>query len=127
MDFPRVPQATLLFLPGDNSSVLRQLASRMARQPIIHFGDLDPAGIEIFEALVAEKFPIKHFVPSYIEEFVLTHAQPCKKPWPQRDYSSFHSVVSRLASSGFWLEHEALVVDHRFEAELEAMIRDAIP
>jgi hypothetical protein len=123
VDFPIVPQATLLFLPGDNTSILRQVSSRMAGQPVIHFGDLDPAGIEIFETLLVEKFPVHHFVPSYVEEFVLTHAQPCKKPWPERDYSNFHPVISKLASKGFWLEHEALVLDHRFGAELEALIR----
>lgn len=125
VDFPAVPEAVLVFLPGDNISGLRQVASRMPGRPIIHFGDLDPAGIEIFEGLAAEKLPVRHFVPSYVEEFVLTHAQPCKNAWPARDYSKFHPVVSKLASRGYWLEHEALVLDHRFEAELDGLMRSA--
>jgi len=127
VDFPLLPHATLLFLPGDNTSILRHVTSRMTGQPIIHFGDLDSAGVNIFLSLVAGGFPIQHFVPSFVEEFVLTHAQPCKTPWPQRDYSKLHPVVSKLASSGFWLEHEALVLDHRFAAELEAVIHRIAP
>ena len=127
VDFPLLPQATLLFLPGDNTSILRHVTARMPGQPIIHFGDLDSAGVDIFLSLVAGGFPIQHFVPSFVEEFVLTHAQPCKTPWTQRDYSKLHPVVSKLASSGFSLEHEALVLDHRFRAELERGIRNAIP
>jgi len=125
VDFPSVPKATLVFLPGDNTSALQQVISKMRNQPIIHFGDLDPDGINIFETFLTKNIPVQHFVPTYVEEFLITHALPCKGPWPRQDYPSLHPIVSILASRSLWLEHEALVLDHRFEAELESMIQNA--
>jgi hypothetical protein len=58
-----------------------------------------------------------------VDEYLITHAQPCKALWPQRDYSFLHPVISTLANRALWLEHEALVMDHRFEAELESLIQ----
>jgi hypothetical protein len=122
IDFPQVATATLVFLPGDNISALHEIVSRTHAQPILHFGDLDAEGIRIFEAMLADGVTVEHFVPSYAEEFILTHAQDSDVPWPTRDYSSLHPVVSRLAAQGLWLEQEALVLDHRFEGEIRSVI-----
>jgi len=123
VDFPATSQATLLFLPGDNTGPLGQVTSRMPHQALIHFGDLDPQGIQIYRNLTDQCPRIHHFVPSYAEEYLITHAQPCKTPWPRGDYSSLHPVLSTLVARSLWLEHEALVLDHRFEAELDSVIR----
>jgi hypothetical protein len=98
------------------------VVSRIRKQLIVHFGDLDPKGIAIFQALINEGFPVQHFVPSYVEEFVLTNAQTCDSPWAQREFAPMHSVVSKLAAQGLWLEQEALVLDHRFEREVNSLI-----
>jgi len=122
VDFPSVPNATLLFLPGDNTGAFQLIMSHMPPQTLIHFGDLDPDGIQIYEGMVSRGLAVRHFVPTYVDEYLITHAQPCKAPWPQRDYSSLHPVISTLVSRSLWLEHEALVLDHRFAAELESLI-----
>jgi Uncharacterized protein conserved in bacteria C-term(DUF2220) len=126
VDFPSAPHATLLFLPGDNIAALQQIASRMSNQSLIHFGDLDTDGLQIYESLVGRGFAIRHFIPSYVEEYLITHALTCKTPWPRRDYSSLHPIFSKLATRSLWLEHEALVLDHRFEAELESVIQRTV-
>ncbi len=123
VDFPLVPNATLLFLPGDNTGSVKLVTSHMPPQTAIHFGDLDPGGIQIYESLVSSGSAVRHFIPSYVDEYLITHAQPCKTPWPQRDYASLHPVISTLASRSLWLEHEALVLDHRFEAELKSLLQ----
>ena len=66
--------------------------------------------------------PISHFIPTYVAEYIDTHERPCEPPWPERDYSSLHPVIAQLAASGHWLEQEALVLDHRFQNEVERMI-----
>ena len=123
VDFPAVSQTTLLFLPGDNTSALELVTLRLRHQSLIHFGDLDSDGIQIYESLVTQGFAVRHFVPTYAEEYLITHARPCKTPWPQRDYSSFPPIISTLASKSLWLEQEALVLDHRFDAELAAVVQ----
>jgi hypothetical protein len=123
VDFPAVPQAALVYLPGDNTSALQQVTARLRIKSLIHFGDLDASGIQIYESLVSQGFAARHFIPSYVEEYLITHAQPCKIPWPHRDYSAFHPVIATLAAKGLWLEHEALVLDQRFEAELASLIQ----
>lgn len=123
VDCPSVSNVTLLFLPGDNTVAMQLVTSRMLQQAMLHFGDLDPNGIQIYKNLLRQGFKVQHFVPGYTEEYLLTHAQPCKAPWPERDYTSFHPVISTLASRSLWLEHEALVLDYRFEAELNASIK----
>lgn len=77
------------------------------------------------EALKTMEDIARIMTESYVEEYLLTHAQTCSTTWPQRDYSSLHPVVSNLATSSRWLEHEALVLDRRFEAELESVIQRA--
>lgn len=123
VDFPSTPNATLLFLRGDNTADMKLVTSRLLPQSLIHFGDLDAAGIEVYESLLSQGFAVRHFVPSYVNEYLITHAQACKAPWPRRDYSSLHQVISTLAGRSLWLEHEALVLDHRFEAELKSVIQ----
>jgi hypothetical protein len=123
VDFPSMLNATLLFLPGDNTGALQLVTSHMPPQTLIHFGDLDPDGIQIYEGMVSRGFAVRHFIPGYVDEYLITHAQTCKAPWPQRDYSSLHPVISTLVSRSLWLEHEALVLDHRFETELECVMK----
>ena len=72
VDFPATSQATLLFLPGDNTGPLEQVTSRMPHQALIHFGDLDPQGIQIYRNLTDQCPGIHHFVPSYAEEYLIT-------------------------------------------------------
>lgn len=121
VDFPIVATATLVFVPGDDVSSLRRVVSACATQPLAHFGDLDPKGVQIYRSL-AQEMPILHFVPSYVAEYIDTHQQQCDAPWPEHEYSSLHPVIGKLALTGQWLEQEALVLDHRFQVEVERMI-----
>jgi hypothetical protein len=123
VDFPMIDSATLVLVPGDNTSSLRNVLSRLTPQPVVHFGDFDPKGLAIYEALRGERLVIDHFVPNYIWDFVPTHALDCETPWPERDYSSFHRCISELVSAKRWLEQEALVLDERFEKEVRCQFQ----
>ena len=122
MAFPLVNSVTLIFVPGDNTSSVREVMSRLSRQPAVHFGDFDPKGIAIYEALRRDGLVGGHFVPSYIGDFVPTHALDCETAWPERDYSSFHWFVSKLVCAKRWLEQESLVIDKRFESKVRSQI-----
>jgi hypothetical protein len=39
--------------------------------------------IEMAEMMVM----MNNYVAGYVDEYLITHAQPCKTPWPQRDYA----------------------------------------
>jgi hypothetical protein len=122
VDFPDIPFMTLIFCPGDNISAMREVISRIAQQPTVHFGDLDPKGIEIYEMLRREGLVQYHFIPTFTEEFLPTHAMSCETVWPQRDYSQLHSAIAKLVTMRSWLEQEALVLDSRFQQEIELYI-----
>jgi hypothetical protein len=122
VDFPLVATATLVFVPGDDVSSLRQVVSKCAKQPLVHFGDLDPKGIQIYRTL-AQEMSIMHFIPNYVAEYIDTHRQECDTPWPVCGYESLNPVIGKLASIGQWLEQEALVLDHRFQNDVEQLIQ----
>ena len=125
VDFPVIDSATLVFIPGDNTSALRRVIAVLVKQPLLHFGDLDPKGIEIYRML-ARELPVHQFVPRYACEYVDTHAQPCEPPWSDGEYSSLDPLVAELVSCGRWLEQEALVLDYRFQSEVEIALKQLV-
>jgi hypothetical protein len=106
---------------GWNTATIIRLFGRLARAPIIHFGDLDPNGVRIFQHLRTHKPDLGWFVPSFWEELVESKGQVCT--WPgDLDLSDAPVFVRELARQSLWLEQEPLAVDPRIPAALEAML-----
>jgi hypothetical protein len=106
---------------GWDTATVNRLFDRLTRAPVVHFGDLDPNGVRIFQHLRRHKPDLGWFVPSFWEELVESKGQ--RGAWPDDlDLSDAPVIVRELARRGLWLEQEPLAVDPRIPAALEAML-----
>ena len=111
-DMPQPPGWMLAHVPGWNTTTIRQLSTLIAGVPTLHFGDLDPNGLRIYQHL-SEHIPgMVWFVPDFWEELVTLHAH--EVVWPTNlDLSDAPPLVRALARRNKWLEQERLVLDPR--------------
>lgn len=108
-------------VPGWNTAALHLFLAALPSLPVVHFGDLDPAGVRIHEHLRSIHACLHWAVPAFWAERVGTHAQ--RGEWPDDlDLSSTPPLVRELAAAGLWLEQECIALDPRLPAALEAVI-----
>jgi hypothetical protein len=111
----------LVHVPGWDTATVARLLERLADVPVVHFGDLDPNGVRIFQHLRSLRTDLRWFVPTFWTESIEKNGLP--GIWPtDLDLDQAPSVVHKLASRGLWLEQEPLAVDPRTSAALEAML-----
>jgi len=120
-DLSAVDGWLLAHVPGWDTTAARLLLGRLTHVSVVHFGDLDPNGVRIFQHLRGLHAGLRWFVPWFWEEYVETKALPC--PWPDDiDLGDAPGLVRQLAEQGLWLEQEPIVVDPRTPAALEEML-----
>jgi hypothetical protein len=120
-DLPAPEGWLLAHVPGWDTATAVQLFKHFADVPAVHFGDLDPNGIRIFNHLRERRGDLIWFVPAFWAELVDSHGQP--GAWPDDlDLSQAPPPVRHLASRGLWLEQERIVLDARIPAALESMV-----
>jgi hypothetical protein len=120
-DLPALDGWLLVHIPGWDSATAACLLERLTQVPLIHFGDLDPNGVRILQHLRNIRADVGWFVPGFWAEFMEARGQP--GVWPAGlDLGEAPELVRRLAGRSLWLEQEAIVVDPRLAAELEATI-----
>lgn len=108
-------------VPGWDTATTRLLLERLAHVPVVHFGDLDPNGVRVFQHLRRQQPGLRWFVPLFWEDFIETRGRPTS--WPHDlDLQDAPGLVQRLAKRGLWLEQEPLAVDARTPAALSAML-----
>ncbi|MCW5831680.1 MAG: hypothetical protein KIS78_04405 [Labilithrix sp.] len=111
----------LVHVPGWDTATVTRLLERLRHVPVIHFGDLDPNGVRIFQHLRGFRPDLRWFVPTFWTELVDAKGLP--GVWPEDlDVSKAPTLVRQLARRGLWLEQEPLVVDPRMSWALEAML-----
>ena len=111
----------IVHVPGWDTAMLRLLLRLFQNTPVIHFGDLDPAGIRIYRHLRQMHPNLKWAVPDFWEEYISHRALP--GTWPDYlDLADAPPLVNELASRSLWLEQEAIILDSRLKAALEGMI-----
>jgi hypothetical protein len=121
-DLPAPAGFLLAHVPGWDTATVAQLLDRVAHVPVIHFGDLDPNGVRIYQHLRERRPDLRWFVPAFWAELVDSHG--LRAPWPaDLDVSAAPALVRDLAARGLWLEQERLVVDHRIGEALEFAAR----
>lgn len=105
-------------VPGWNTSTAKRLLDQLdSSTPIVHFGDLDPEGIQIVEHL-QEAYPtLRWAVPAFWSEWVPGRAQRGEWP-PDLDLATAPALVRELRDAGLWLEQETISLDPRL---LQAM------
>lgn len=106
---------------GWDTATVARLLERLRNVPAVHFGDLDPNGVRIFQHLRVIREDLRWFVPRFWGELVETKGLP--GPWPaDMDLRDAPELLRRLASRATWLEQEPIAVDPRTPAALKAML-----
>lgn len=115
----------LIHAPGRNTILATRFIDRLpADIPWAHFGDLDPAGLDIALSIRTQKLgrrPLP-WIPGVASELLESHSLPLDSPWPEQclppDFLN-NTVLSWLVERQRWLEHEAMVLLPGFLDELE--------
>jgi hypothetical protein len=106
-------------VPGWNTATVRLFLSRLPPVPVVHFGDLDPAGVRIYRHLLRLHPGLRWVVPDFWAEHIEKRALPGE--WPDDlDLGGAPALVRELASRSLWLEQELVALDPRLRAALEA-------
>ncbi|MDP1974448.1 MAG: DUF2220 family protein [Alphaproteobacteria bacterium] len=81
IDLPVADSTLVLYSPGQNTQTAVVLLKALPEVPWMHFGDMDPKGVEIATRIAAESGRLLSlFIPSFAEEY-LDVAKPVKTPW----------------------------------------------
>jgi hypothetical protein len=120
-DLPAIDGWLFVHVAGWDTATVSRLLEGLARVPVLHFGDLDPNGVRIFQHLRRQHPRLRWFVPSFWEELV--ESKGLRGDWPDDlALDDAPTLVRELVARGLWLEQEALVVDPRTPSALEAML-----
>jgi hypothetical protein len=124
VDLPVPTWLLLIHAPGRNTMLATRFIDRLpADIPWAHFGDLDPAGLDIALSVRSQarsRRPVP-WVPSIAAELLETHALPLDSAWPEDrlppDLLDI-TVMKWLVKHQRWMEHEAMVLLPGFSGEL---------
>lgn len=121
-DLPALDGWLFAHVPGWDTATVTQLLQRLPLVTVIHFGDLDPNGVRIFQHLRAMRPGLRWFVPEFWGEWVETRG--IAGAWPDDlDLGEAPQLVRLLARRAIWLEQEPLAVDPRTAAALTLLAR----
>lgn len=120
-DLPSMEGWLVAYVAGWDTATVQRLIRHLDHVPAVHFGDLDPNGVRIYQHLRDLRPDLRWFVPGFWDELVSTKGQP--GPWPEDiELTNAPQLVQRLARQHLWLEQEPVVVDPRTPAALEATL-----
>lgn len=109
----------VVHVPGWDTATVRLFLEQLPDVPVVHFGDLDPAGVRIVRHLRRIRPSLKWAVPRFWCEYIDKRA--LSGEWPDDlDLSDAPPLIRELAHRGLWLEQELIAVDARLRDALEA-------
>jgi hypothetical protein len=108
----------LVHVPGWDTATVRLFLRQVTDTSVIHFGDLDPAGVRIARHLREIHPGLKWAVPEFWGEYIEKRALPGE--WPDDlNLDGAPALIRELAERGLWLEQELIAVDARLRTALE--------
>jgi hypothetical protein len=120
-DLPAHGRWLYMYVPGWNTTTVRQLLTAIPSVPVVHFGDLDPNGVRIYRHLRECVPNLGWLVPEFWGEFVQMHAQ--KREWPDGlDLADAPALARSLAQQDLWLEQERVVLDPRLLDAMDGLL-----
>ncbi|MBA2660756.1 MAG: hypothetical protein H0U74_00550 [Bradymonadaceae bacterium] len=121
IDLPHPPGWLIAHVPGWDTRTIAQLLNHYPAIPVLHFGDLDPMGVQITRHLRTLHPTLRWFVPEFWTDYLETHAQP--RHWPP-DFPTHDlpPLVQTLITRNLWLEQELPALDPRLTTALEASL-----
>jgi hypothetical protein len=117
IDLPLPSTAVAVYAPGADVEPAARLVKQFPDANWIHFGDLDPDGLDIANRLaeIVER-PVNFFVPSFADEYL--PGRPVKTPWRTApDRHLFHE----LRRTKRRIFQEAFMLDTRLAGEIAAI------
>ncbi|MGH7461303.1 MAG: Wadjet anti-phage system protein JetD domain-containing protein, partial [Longimicrobiales bacterium] len=106
--------------PGWDTATIRLLLEQLRDIRVIHFGDLDPAGVRILRHLREIRADLVWAVPEFWREYVEQRGLPGE--WPEDlELSNAPALVCELAERGLWLEQEIIALDSRLGDALQML------
>jgi hypothetical protein len=109
----------IIHVPGWDTATVRLFLGQLHDVPVVHFGDLDPAGVRIVRHLRKIHPGLRWAIPEFWREYVEKRA--LSGEWPEDlVLDDAPALVRELAERGLWLEQELIAVDVRLRAALEA-------
>ncbi len=126
VDFPNIPGALFIFMPGWDMDLARVVLEVWTSVPIYHFGDLDPAGAAMARSL-SEVLgrTIRWVVLDAASLLLASHAADDPTPWPPSVPP--YPVLQALVHQGQWLEQEPLVLSRDFPHTIADLHTQSVP
>ena len=122
VDMPKPDWLMLVHVPGWNVPLAVELLETIGPERIVHFGDLDPNGVRIYELLRTRLGDVELWVPEPWQE-LLAHAPVLECAWPDGLVGPQHpALVAELARTGRWTEQELVVVDPGLPGAIERLM-----
>ena len=121
VDFPATDSMLIIYSPGADIEAAAALLQKLPAVPWVHFGDLDPEGIDIGHRLarnVGRTFHI--YIPSFASEYLDDAARPTKTLWT----GTFDiPILSDLRSRNKRLFQEVFMLDERLASDVSALVK----
>ncbi|MDZ4201925.1 MAG: DUF2220 family protein [Gallionella sp.] len=118
VDLPLPETVMAIYSPGADIDAAAALIKRLPEVQWIHFGDIDPDGLEIGESLAKEiGRKLNLYIPSFAEEYL--PGRPVKRPWHKSPDSSLFKELRRTQKRIF---QEVFMLDPRLGQEIDAML-----
>lgn len=116
IDFPEIPKMAVVFSPGKDIGPAILFLKMFSESKWIHFGDLDPEGINIALQISRRTGkPFSFFVPSFIDEY-LDLSYRIKHSW--RDPLPDIPIIEKLKEKGDGFYQECIMLDERLKGEI---------
>lgn len=112
----------VVHVPGWDTATVRLFIAQLRDVPVVHFGDLDPAGVRIVRHLRQIHPGLKWAVPDFWGEYI-EKKRALPGEWPDDlNLDGAPALIRELANRGLWLEQELIAVDPRLRVALEAAV-----
>ena len=114
VDLPLPPTAMAVFSPGADIEAAAALLNALPDTKWVHFGDIDPDGLEIAENLGRETGrAVQFYVPSFSEEYL--PGRPTETPWKAIPDRPIFYELKRTRKRIF---HEVFMLDGRLSDDM---------
>ncbi len=114
VDLPLPRSAMAIFSPGADIEAAAALLNALPHARWIHFGDIDPDGLQIAESLGRETGrAVEFYVPSFAEEYL--PGRPTETPWKDIPDRPIFRELKRTQKRIF---HEVFMLDNRLPGDL---------
>lgn len=117
IDLPAPSYAMVIYAPGKDTTGASKLLRSLPDVPWFHFGDIDPAGIEIAQQIAKEtNREFKFYIPTFAEDYL--PGASFKRGWEDKVPLN-HSIFTELKRSGHRIFQEVFMLDKRLSDDLD--------